>query len=93
MLPIFGEECLLGRNARFPGGLYSAFAGFIEPGETMEEAVRRELQEEASLKVGDVRYHAAPALAVSVFADAGLLCAGPVEGFRIDGARSPRRAG
>jgi NAD+ diphosphatase len=58
MLPILGEECLIGRNARFPGGLYSAFAGFLEPGETMEEAVRRELQEEVSLKVGDIRYHA-----------------------------------
>ena len=49
MLPLFGEECLIGRNARFPGGLYSAFAGFIEPGETMEEAVARELKEEVSL--------------------------------------------
>jgi len=58
MLPLLGEECLIGRNARFPGGLYSAFAGFLEPGETMEEAVRRELQEEVSLKVGRVTYHA-----------------------------------
>ena len=58
MLPLRGEECLIGRNARFPGGLYSAFAGFIEPGETMEEAVRRELQEEVSLQVGAVTYHA-----------------------------------
>jgi len=58
MLPLFGDECLIGRNARFPGGLYSAFAGFLEPGETMEEAVRRELKEEVSLTVGDVRYHA-----------------------------------
>jgi NAD+ diphosphatase len=58
MLPLFGEECLIGRNKRFPEGLYSAFAGFVEPGETMEEAVRRELQEEVSLKVTSVRYHA-----------------------------------
>ena len=58
MLPVLGEECLIGRNARFPGGLYSAFAGFLEPGETVEEAVRRELQEEVSLKVGAVTYHA-----------------------------------
>jgi NAD+ diphosphatase len=58
MLPLFGEECLVGRNARFPGGLYSAFAGFIEPGETMEEAVARELKEEVSLPVKTVRYHA-----------------------------------
>jgi NAD+ diphosphatase len=58
MLPLMGEECLIGRNKRFPEGLYSAFAGFIEPGETMEEAVKRELQEEVSLKVAAVRYHA-----------------------------------
>ncbi len=56
MLPIFGDECLVGRNARFVNGLFSAFAGFVEPGETMEEAVRRELQEEAGLAVGAVRY-------------------------------------
>ncbi|HEY2836384.1 MAG TPA: NAD(+) diphosphatase [Rhizomicrobium sp.] len=58
MLPILGDECLIGRNARFPGGLYSAFAGFLEPGETVEEAVRRELLEEVSLKVGRITYHA-----------------------------------
>ena len=58
MLPIFEDACLVGRNTRFPAQLYSAFAGFVEPGESMEEAVRRELQEEVSLKVGDVRYHA-----------------------------------
>jgi len=37
--------------------MYSAFAGFVEPGETLEEAVRRELQEEVSLPVSSVRYH------------------------------------
>ena len=39
---------------RFPPQLYSAFAGFVEPGESMEEAVRRELREEVNLKVGAV---------------------------------------
>ena len=63
MLPIFKngdgrDECLVGRNLRFPPQLYSAFAGFVEPGESMEEAVRRELREEVSLKVGAVTYHA-----------------------------------
>ena len=58
MLPLLGDRCLVGRNKRFPPGFYSAFAGFVEPGESMEEAVRRELMEEVNLKVGAVRYHA-----------------------------------
>ena len=58
MLPLLGEECLVGRGPRFMEGMYSAFAGFVEPGETLEEAVRRELLEEVSLKVTSVRYHA-----------------------------------
>ncbi|MEO6388832.1 MAG: NAD(+) diphosphatase [Croceibacterium sp.] len=47
---------LLGRNARFPAGSYSALAGFVEPGETIEEAVAREVFEEAGVRVRDVRY-------------------------------------
>jgi NAD+ diphosphatase len=58
MLPILDDECLIGHGARFPEKLFSAFAGFVEPGETMEEAVRRELMEEANLAVGAVAYHA-----------------------------------
>ena len=42
----------------FPVASFPAFAGFVEPGESMEEAVRRELHEEVELKVGAVRYHA-----------------------------------
>ena len=47
---------LLGRNARFPGRSYSALAGFVEPGETVEEAVAREVFEEAGVRVRDVSY-------------------------------------
>ncbi len=57
MLPVLRDVCLVGRNARFMNGLFSAFAGFVEPGETMEEAVRRELKEEAALEIGKVSYH------------------------------------
>lgn len=58
MLPVLDDHCLVGRNARFANGLYSAFAGFVEPGESLEEAVRRELAEEAGIRTGAVRYHA-----------------------------------
>jgi NAD+ diphosphatase len=52
------ELCLLGRGAHFPPGMYSCLAGFVEPGETIENAVRRETHEEANIDVGRVRYHA-----------------------------------
>jgi NAD+ diphosphatase len=58
MLGTYGDSCLVGRNKRFPGNFYSALAGFMEPGESIEEAVRRELMEEVNLKVGKVVYHA-----------------------------------
>ncbi|MBE1162331.1 NAD(+) diphosphatase [Dyella acidiphila] len=49
--------CLLGRQAGWPPGRYSTLAGFIEPGEALEDAVRREVAEEAGVIVGDVHYH------------------------------------
>lgn len=57
MLAIDGERCLLGRQPRFAPGMYSALAGFLEPGETIEEAVRREVREESGIRVGRVAYH------------------------------------
>ena len=51
-----GDEILLGRSAHFPPGIYSVLAGFVEPGESLEEAVAREVLEEASVEVEDVRY-------------------------------------
>ena len=51
-----GHEFLLARNARFPGKRYSIIAGFVEPGETLEEAVHREIKEEVGIDVCDVRY-------------------------------------
>jgi NAD+ diphosphatase len=58
MLAIDGEDCLLGRQPRFPKGMYSALAGFVEPGETIEAAVRREIREEAGIACGGVGYFA-----------------------------------
>ncbi len=57
MLATYGEECLVGRGRHFPAGMYSALAGFVEPGETIEEAVRRELKEESGIDTGAVTYH------------------------------------
>ena len=58
MLAVDGDACLLGRQPRFPTGMYSALAGFLEPGETIEQAVRREIMEEAGVNCGSVRYFA-----------------------------------
>ena len=58
MLAVDGERCLLGRQARFGIGMWSCLAGFVEPGETIEDAVRRETLEEAGIVCGDVQYFA-----------------------------------
>ncbi|KZT52404.1 hypothetical protein CALCODRAFT_502340 [Calocera cornea HHB12733] len=52
-----GEDVLLGRQRSWPKGMYSTLAGFLEPGETIEDAVRREILEESGIVVGYVRYH------------------------------------
>jgi len=57
MLAVHGERCMLGRGAAWPKGMFSALAGFLEPGETIEEACARELFEEAGLTATSVRYH------------------------------------
>jgi NAD+ diphosphatase len=56
MLAVDGEYCLLGRQARFPKGMYSCLAGFLEAGETIEDAVRREILEESGIATGRVAY-------------------------------------
>jgi NAD+ diphosphatase len=56
MLAEHGGRVLLGRQPQYPAGRYSALAGFLEPGESIEEAVARELREEAGIEVRDVRY-------------------------------------
>jgi NAD+ diphosphatase len=58
MLATNGERCLLGRQSRFPPGMWSCLAGFVEPGETIEAAVRREVREEAGIVCEEVRYFA-----------------------------------
>lgn len=52
-----GSKLLMGRQKAWPKGMYSCLAGFIEPGESLEEAVRREVWEESGIQVGRVQYH------------------------------------
>lgn len=52
-----GERCLLGRQPVWPQGFFSAIAGFVEPGESLEDAVVREMFEETGIRVGEVQYH------------------------------------
>ena len=56
MLAEYDGRLLLGRQPNYPPGRYSALAGFVEPGETIEVAVARELKEEAGIEVSDIRY-------------------------------------
>lgn len=52
-----GDRCLLGRQPGWPEGRYSTIAGFVEPGESLEDAVRREVYEEANVRISAVHYH------------------------------------
>jgi NAD+ diphosphatase len=76
MLATRADMALVGRQAMFPKGMYSSLAGFIEPGENIEEAVRREIMEEAGIRVSTVRYHSTQpwpwpsSLMIGCFADA-----------------------
>ncbi len=56
MLAEYEDRVLVGRGAHFPPGRYSALAGYVEHGESLEEAVAREVEEETGVKVSDVRY-------------------------------------
>jgi NAD+ diphosphatase len=53
-----GDKLLLARSPRFKAGVYSALAGFVEPGETLEQCVRREVREEVGIEIANLRYYA-----------------------------------
>lgn len=57
MLISSGDRVVLGRKAEWVEGMYSTLAGFVEPGESLEEAVAREVEEEVGIEIANVRYH------------------------------------
>lgn len=85
MLVVREDRCLLGRQPRFPRGSYSALAGFVEPGESLEDAVRREIQEEAGVAVGRVRYIASQPWPYPSSLMIGCVAEGLSEEISIDG--------
>jgi NAD+ diphosphatase len=84
MLAVKGERCLLGRGLRRPGARFSCLAGFMEPGETLEEAVRREVLEESGIRVRRVRYLASQPWPFPSSLMMGFLCEALSEEITID---------
>ena len=84
-----GDQCLLGRGPGWPAKFFSALAGFVEAGESLEDAVRREVLEEAGVRVGRVTLPRLAAVAVPLLADARLRGAGGERGDR-DRSRGAR---
>ena len=84
MLVVRGERALLGRNKRRPGRRFSCLAGFMEPGETLEECVRREVHEESGIRVGRVRYLACQPWPFPSSLMMGFLCEGLTEEITVD---------
>ncbi|HLJ71169.1 MAG TPA: NAD(+) diphosphatase [Roseiarcus sp.] len=85
MLAVDGDNCLLGRQARFPKGMYSCLAGFLEPGETIEDAVRREIREEAAIVCGAVSYLASQPWPFPSSLMIGCLAEAATREVRVDG--------
>ncbi len=85
MLVVRDGCCLLGRQASWPHPFFSALAGFVEPGETLEEAVRREVKEEAGIDVGAVRYLASQPWPFPASLMMGCLAEGTSEAIQVDG--------
>ncbi len=84
-----GCELLLARAHRFPGAMYSALAGFVEPGETIEDCIRREVREEVGIDVDGITYFASQSWA---FPHSLMIAYGPVRGRRAQpGSHGDRR--
>ena len=84
MLATFNDTAFLGRQKRFPPGMYSALAGFIEPGESIEEAVARELNEEAGIEIIEANYHSSQPWAFPYSLMIGYIAESKTENFKLD---------
>src|SRR5438067_5866787 len=84
MLAVRGERALLGRGRRRPGNRFSCLAGFMEPGETLEEGVRREVHEESGIRVGRVKYLACQPWPFPSSLMMGFLCEALSEEITVD---------
>jgi len=84
MLVTRGDRCLLGRQPKWPHPFFSALAGFVEPGETLEEAVRREVFEEAGVRVAEVRYHSSQPWPFPASLMMGCMAEASTEEIRVD---------
>ena len=85
MLATHGDRCFLGRQKIWPKGMHSALAGFIEPGESIEEAVARELHEEAGLTTASVSYHSTQPWPYPSSLMIGCMAVAENDTFEIDG--------
>ena len=84
MLATHNDHAFLGRQKRFPVGMYSALAGFIEPGESIEEAVARELHEEAGIIINNATYHSSQPWAFPNSLMIGCMAESASEKFKLD---------
>jgi NAD+ diphosphatase len=78
-------RCLLARQPHWPKGMYSSLAGFVEPGESLEEAVRREVREETGIVVGQVLYRASQPWPFPSSLMLGFRAVAESESIKIDG--------
>ena len=85
MLATIGDKCFLGRQKIWPAGMHSALAGFVEPGESIEEAVARELEEEAGISVSSVTYHSTQPWPYPSSLMIGCHAIADSEDFKVDG--------
>jgi NAD+ diphosphatase len=84
MLVVSQNRLLLGRSAQWPAGMYSLLAGFVEPGEVIEAAVRREVYEESGIRIGKVRYLASQPWVFPASLMIGCICEAQTTDIKID---------